>query len=177
MIFFLLKYFKLKEVLNITALIIKATYQFFQTFQILILILKFLMNQIQEIKIFYVPQLNSIPIFLFLTHCHSVMFNSVHGIFQARILEKIAISSSKVSSWPRDWTHISWISCIGRQILYHCATWEGLCHIWNILKVYWKYIWDTLKVYLKVKLLIHVMFIFNISKNNWSDYTNLQDYQ
>ena len=29
------------------------------------------------------------------------------------------------SSWPRGWTHISWVSCIGRQILYHCATWEA----------------------------------------------------
>ena len=23
------------------------------------------------------------------------------------------------SSWPRDWTHISYVSCIGRQVLYH----------------------------------------------------------
>ena len=28
-------------------------------------------------------------------------------------------------SWPRDQTHISCISCIGRQILYHWATWEA----------------------------------------------------
>ena len=28
-----------------------------------------------------------------------------HGIFQARILEWGAISSSRGSSWPRDWTH------------------------------------------------------------------------
>ena len=43
---------------------------------------------------------------------------SVHEIFQARILEWVAISSSKISSWPRDQTGISCISCIGRQILY-----------------------------------------------------------
>ena len=30
----------------------------------------------------------------------------LHGILQARILEWVAISSSRVSSWPRDWTHI-----------------------------------------------------------------------
>ena len=41
--------------------------------------------------------------------------SSVHRIFQARILEWVSISSSKGSSWPRDWTHVS---CIGRQILY-----------------------------------------------------------
>ena len=37
----------------------------------------------------------------------SVLGSSVHGIFQARILEWVAISFSRVSSWPRDWTHIS----------------------------------------------------------------------
>ena len=50
--------------------------------------------------------------------------SSVHGIFQARILEQVAISSSMGSCQPRDWTHISCTSAIGRQILYHWATWE-----------------------------------------------------
>ena len=47
---------------------------------------------------------------------------SVHGIFQARILEWVAISSSRGSSQPRDQTHIS---CIDRWLLYHWATWEA----------------------------------------------------
>ena len=34
--------------------------------------------------------------------------SSVHGIFQARILEWIAISFSRAASWPRDWTQVSW---------------------------------------------------------------------
>ena len=51
--------------------------------------------------------------------------SSVHIIFQARILEWGAISSSRGSSQPRDWTYISYISCIGLQILYHWATWEA----------------------------------------------------
>ena len=42
---------------------------------------------------------------------------SVHGISQARILEWPAISSSRGSSQPRDRTHASCVSCIGRQIL------------------------------------------------------------
>ena len=50
--------------------------------------------------------------------------SSVHGIFQTRILKWVAISSFNGSSWPTDWTHICSVSCIGRQILYHCATWE-----------------------------------------------------
>ena len=49
--------------------------------------------------------------------------SSVSGIFQARILEWVAISSSRGSFRPRERTHVS---CIGRQILYHWATWEVL---------------------------------------------------
>ena len=30
------------------------------------------------------------------------------------------------SSRPRDRTFNSWVSCIGRQILYYCTTWEAL---------------------------------------------------
>ena len=36
--------------------------------------------------------------------------SSVHGIFLARILDWVAMPSS--SSWPRDWTLVSCISCI-----------------------------------------------------------------
>ena len=45
--------------------------------------------------------------------------SSVHGIFQVRILDWVAISYSRGSSQPRDQTHISCVSCIGRQILYY----------------------------------------------------------
>ena len=48
--------------------------------------------------------------------------SSVHGISQGRILESVAISFSTESCLPRDQTHISFI---GRQILYHWATWEA----------------------------------------------------
>ena len=43
--------------------------------------------------------------------------SSVHGILQARTLEWVATSSSRGSSWPRDWTFL--ISCIGRRVLYN----------------------------------------------------------
>ena len=56
--------------------------------------------------------------------------SSIHGIFQTRILEWVAISFSRESSWPRDQTRVS---CIGRWILYLWATWEApfpsLCHL------------------------------------------------
>ena len=48
--------------------------------------------------------------------------SSVHRISQARILEWVAISFSRGSSWPRDGTPVS---CIGQQILYHWATGEA----------------------------------------------------
>ena len=44
--------------------------------------------------------------------------SSVHGIFQARILECVAISSSRGSSRPKDQICIFSVSCIGRHILY-----------------------------------------------------------
>ena len=54
----------------------------------------------------------------------SPLGSSVHGISPARILEWVAISYSRGSSWPRDQTCVSCISCIGRQSLYHWVTWE-----------------------------------------------------
>ena len=52
------------------------------------------------------------------TDC-SLPGSSVLGILQARILNWVAISSSRRSSWPRDWTCVFYISCFGRHILYH----------------------------------------------------------
>ena len=49
----------------------------------------------------------------------SLLGSSIHGILQARILEWIAIPSSKGSSWPNSWTLVSYVSCTGRWILYH----------------------------------------------------------
>ena len=47
--------------------------------------------------------------------------SSVYRMFQSKILEWVAISSSRASFCPRDQTQVSCISCVGRQILYHCA--------------------------------------------------------
>ena len=43
----------------------------------------------------------------------------VHGIFQERILGWVATSCSRGSSRPRSQTHVSWVSCAGRLLLYH----------------------------------------------------------
>ena len=42
----------------------------------------------------------------------------VHGILQSRTLERVAMPSSRGSSWPRDQTYICYISSIGRWVLY-----------------------------------------------------------
>ena len=48
---------------------------------------------------------------------YSLPGSSIHGIFQARILEWVAISFSGRSSQPRDWTRVS---CIGGR---HFTIW------------------------------------------------------
>ena len=57
-----------------------------------------------------------------LTLCHpvdcSLPGSSAHEIFQARTLEWLAVSYFRGSFWPRDWTCISWVSCIGRWFVY-----------------------------------------------------------
>ena len=57
---------------------------------------------------------------------YSTLGSSLHGIYQARILEWVVISSSRGSSQSRDRTPASCVSCIGRLVLHHCASWEAL---------------------------------------------------
>ena len=62
---------------------------------------------------------------------------SVYGILQARILEWFVISSSRRSYQPRDQTHVSYVSCIGRRTFFFFFTtvppamplflWNGIC--------------------------------------------------
>ena len=51
----------------------------------------------------------------------SLLGSSVHGVFQARILEWVAISSSRGSSWCRDWTCVS---CFAHGFFIKWATGE-----------------------------------------------------
>ena len=45
--------------------------------------------------------------------------SSVHGILQARKQEWVAMPTTRGSSRPRDRTHVSCISWVGRCVLYH----------------------------------------------------------
>ena len=69
--------------------------------------------------------------------------SSMHGIFQARLLEWVAISSSRWSSWPRDQTCIS---CNGRQNLYHWAT-HRICQLGFLYT--WTSVLETFCIHLK----------------------------
>ena len=56
--------------------------------------------------------------------------SSIHGIFQARILERVAISFSRRSSHPRDWTQVS---CIAGRRFTTWATREAWWGGWQIV--------------------------------------------
>ena len=60
---------------------------------------------------------------LCLTLCNPVDWSlpssSVHGILQVRVLEWVAMPSSRVSSQSRDRTWTAYVSCIGRKVLYY----------------------------------------------------------
>ena len=62
---------------------------------------------------------------LYLTLLPILLGSSVRGISQARILEWVAMPSSRGSS--RDWPCVSYVSCIGRWVLYQWAT-RGASH-------------------------------------------------
>ena len=53
---------------------------------------------------------------------HSWPGSSVRGILQARILEWVALSFYRGSSWPRDRTRISYVSCIAGEFFTTSAT-------------------------------------------------------
>ena len=90
---------------------------------------------------------------LYLTLCdpmdYSLPGSSVYGIFQARIMEWVTIAFSRGFSPPRDQICVS---CIGRQILYHCTTWD------------WK-IWYPL---LSTCVLVHKNYLLSLKTINGS---------
>ena len=65
----------------------------------------------------------------------SLAGSSVHGIFQARMLEWVVISFCRESSQPRDWT---WVSCIAGRILSGWATRNLTVWITTNCRKFWK---------------------------------------
>ena len=73
-------------------------------------------------------------------HCSLPGF-SVHGIIPTGILEWVAVSSSRGSSWCRDWTWVSYVSCIGSQLLYHlCHLGSPMCMVVQLLSGVWLFV-------------------------------------
>ena len=93
----------------------------------------------------------------------------VPEILLARTLKWVAMPPSKGSSWPRDGTRVSCISCIGRWVLYYCGNWEAsvILVIFKVLLASW------LKVVLKENP-VFLLFVWNhlicsiISSPLWS---------
>ena len=76
---------------------------------------------------------------------YSLPGSSVHEIFQARIMERVATSSSWGSFWPRDWIHVSYVSCIAGRFLIAespgkpLSTVEGTTLCWvSKIKMVWE---------------------------------------
>ena len=88
--------------------------------------------------------------------------SSVHGIFLAKILEWVAVSYSRGSSWPRDLTHVFCVSCIGRRILYHPTTWLLTLYQISNLQILSTFLWVAF-LFCEQCLLIH-----KILKFSWS---------
>ena len=61
--------------------------------------------------------------------------SSIHWILQARTLEWVAISSSRGSSWPKDWNCVSGVSCIAGGFFTCWAMGEAAGHTlgWDII--------------------------------------------
>ena len=94
---------------------------------------------------------------------YSSLGSSVHGISQARMMEWVAIAVSRGSSWPRNWTWVSYISSTGRWVFYHCATGKSL--LYYIRRSNWKTIYMCVCVCV---CMIGWMLIFSIQKLNVS---------
>ena len=45
--------------------------------------------------------------------------SSVHGILHTRLLEWVAVPSSGGSPQPSNWTHVLYVFCTDRQVLFH----------------------------------------------------------
>ena len=56
---------------------------------------------------------------------YSMPGSSVREIPKARILEWVAMPFSRESSWPKDRTHVFYVSCIDRWVFTNSTTWEA----------------------------------------------------
>ena len=88
---------------------------------------------------------------------YSLPGSSVHGILQARILEWVVMSSFRGSPRPKNRTLISYVSCIGRQVLYH----------WHHLR--------SLYIYIQTETEITVLYLpFSCNISSWAFFSAIK---
>ena len=66
---------------------------------------------------------------------HSPPGSSIHGIYQARILELVAMPFSRGFPPSRDGTHISWFRALAGRFFTTSATWEA--YIYTYPEIPW----------------------------------------
>ena len=81
-----------------------------------------------QITCVHAKSLQSCPTLCNTMHC-SPPGSSVHGSLQVRILEWVAVPSSRGSFWPRDWTCVSQSPALVGGFFTPSATWEALIHV------------------------------------------------
>ena len=98
---------------------------------------------------------------------HSVVSNSLRphcpwGFSGKNTGAGCHFSSSRWSSWSRNQTHVSYVSCISRWILYPLNHWESPSVPWMLCKEYCLYLlWPKtvlLRVVTKLKCLVWFLF-------------------
>ena len=101
--------------------------------------------------------------------------SSIHGILQARILEWVAISFSRGSSPPRDWTQISHIAgrCFNLWV-----TREAPRYINNLYWYIYICIYMYIHIYVCVYICIYISEEFNfLKKKKLGYYERIREYQ
>ena len=111
--------------------------------------------------------------------------SSVHGIILAEILQCVVISSSRGSSWPREWTHISFtkadslqLSGLGNpqanRLSFNLSpeSWKWKSNMWE-WTIGWKQYWIRLRFWNQSPSLINSMFPSSLS---WDSRNNEDKY-
>ena len=96
---------------------------------------------------------------------HNPPGSSVHEIFQSRILQQLAISYSRESSWPRKQIRFSCISCVSKQILYHCTSREAQLRHLSKDKFQWTCILSSSQAMENIKIINLKCLFLGLSNN------------
>ena len=105
----------------------------------------------------------------------------VHGILQARILEWVAIPFSRGSSQPRDWTHISCVSCIAGGFFTTEPPGKSLRNsvlIFKVVKENIKFCLWNKELIFSIKTTLNKLIIntCHLEHSKWEEYGDFSEY-